>query len=292
MLQLFHRLLSQRSAASIASLSLALILLLGAIDLLTGYEISFSVFYLIPIAIAVWYGNGKLGYAASIVSALAWLTVEASTAQPYSRDWILFWNAGVRLMSFAIFVYLAAQLKINLHREQQLARTDSLTGLLNRAGFMDQAGAIVNAATRYEQAVTIAYIDLDRFKAVNDTLGHSVGDEVLDAIGKVLGVSSRKSDIAGRIGGDEFALVLPSTDLSGANAYFENLHYLLENEIKNRQWSGLGVSIGVAVFERGPASLSEGLQVADRLMYRAKKSGQPRLIVERFRRGGTAETRT
>lgn len=288
MLRLLNALLTRSSATMVASLSLVFIVLLAAVDYLTGQELSFSVFYLIPIAVAAWYGGGKLGYIISGVSTFAWLAVEGTATEPYSRDWIVFWNSGVRLLLFVVFVYLLAELKLHLRREQQLARTDSLTGLLNRSGFMDQAGALITAAARYEQAVTIAYIDVDGFKAINDKLGHSKGDEVLTAIGTLLGLSRRKSDIVGRMGGDEFAVLLPNTNLSGANAFFENLHYLLEKESRNRQWPGLGISIGAAVFERGPTDLAEGLQVADELMYKAKKSGPSNLVVESVKRGNGA----
>jgi len=285
MLRVVDSFLAEKSVRTVASLSFVLILLLAMIDHLTGNEVSFSVFYLIPISIAVWYGGSGLGYIASGASGIAWMIVEGTTGQPYSQQWILFWNAAVRTGFFTIFVYLITELRTHLRLERQLARTDALTGLLNRAGFVDRAGAVISAASRYEHAVAIAYIDLDGFKRINDTLGHSQGDEALKSIGGLLDRSSRQSDIVARIGGDEFAILLPNTDLRGAQTYFENLHSVLQNEIAQRHWTSLGVSIGAAVFERGPSDLSEALHIADSLMYRAKRTGESRVVVESAARG-------
>jgi diguanylate cyclase (GGDEF)-like protein len=264
----------------IALSSVALILLLGAIDAMTGYEISFSIFYLLPISLAAWYGTGGMTAFASTLATLVWMAVEYWTHEPYSQQWILLWNSGVRLLFFLIVAYLIRELRSHVDLQQQLARTDPLTGLLNRSGFMERSEALVNSASRYGLSLAIGYIDLDGFKYINDTLGHSRGDEVLRAIGGVLRLSSRESDVAGRIGGDEFAVLLPNTDLEGAGVFFEKLRVQILADVKKNGWSQLGVSIGAIVFEKGPPSLSDALIFADHLMYRAKKSDGTSVIVE------------
>lgn len=156
MLRQFHKRLSVHSYRVIGLLSLVLILLVAALDHVTGYELSFSIFFLIPILIAVGYGDRNMGYAASIVSAGAWMIVEKIAALPYSQAWILYWNTGVRLTFFLLFAYLAAQLRANLMRHRQLARTDSVTGLLNRVGFMESAAGMFGTATHHT-ADTLMY---------------------------------------------------------------------------------------------------------------------------------------
>jgi len=278
MLRRFNSLLADQAAPVVGCLAFALTVLLAGIDHLTGYELSISVFYLIPISIAAWYGNRLMGYIVSGLSAGTWMLVEATT--PYSQGWILFWNSGVRLIAFVVVAYLIAELRRQLQRQQQLARTDNLTGLLNRAGFFERAQVAANAASRYGYAIAIAYIDLDGFKNINDTLGHLQGDEALRTVGGILGGSSRDSDVVARIGGDEFVVLLPDTTLAGAHAYFDKLHLELRREIKVNGWSTLDLSIGAVVYETAPDDLFDALRAADNLMYRAKRSGRTAVVVE------------
>jgi diguanylate cyclase (GGDEF)-like protein len=292
MLRRFNSFLTDQPASTAGCLAFFLILLLGAIDHLTGYELSVSVFYLIPISIAVWYGNRHLGYIMSGLSASTWMIVEQTTAYPYSQQWILVWNGAVRLLFFIVVAYLIAELKSQLRRLQLLARTDNLTGLLNRSGFFERADIVVNAASRYGYAIAIAFIDLDGFKKINDTLGHSQGDHALKTVGSLLGRWSRESDVVARLGGDEFVLLLPDTSLPGANAYFDKLHFQLQQEIREQGWSSLGLSIGAVVFETAPADISDALRLADSLMYRTKRTGRSGVIVEAAPAGRTAALRS
>lgn len=258
-----------------------LVVFFGLVDDVTGYELSFGIFYLVPITIAAWYGSRTLTYAISVLAAFVWLAVAYTFEQSHSQQWILLWNAGVRLMFFVIVAMLVRELKSHVQLQQSLARTDMLTGLLNRAGFVERSEALVNSAARYGLSVAIGFIDLDEFKKINDTLGHFHGDEVLKAVGATLNDSSRESDIAGRLGGDEFAVLLPNTNLTGASVFFEKLHFQLLNDLRQNGWPSAGVSIGAIVFERGPPNLGDALKFADQLMYRAKKSAATSVIVER-----------
>ena len=280
MLRRFNSFFADRSTMTVCGLAVLLMLLVAAVDHMTGYELSFSVFYLIPTSIAAWYGSRRMGYGISLLGAAAWMIVETTSGQPYSQSWILFWNSAVRLGFFSVVAYLLAELKAQLHRQQELARTDNLTGLLNRAGFFERATAAVNAASRYGYAIAIAYIDLDGFKSINDRMGHSQGDNALKAVGGLLGDASRKSDVIARFGGDEFVVLLPDTDLAGASAYFEKLQTELQCKIHEQGWTGLGSSIGAVVFEKAPRDISDALRRADDLMYRVKQSGKAGTIVE------------
>ena len=264
----------------IGTVSFALILLLAGIDQITGYELSISVFYLIPIWLGAWYGSPRLGYIVSGCSAGTWMVVESGAALLYSQEWIHAWNAVVRLLAFIVVAFLLAELKEQLERHQQLARTDNLTGLLNRAGFFERAKLAIVTASRYGTSIAIAYIDLDGFKNINDTLGHLQGDAALKAVADVLGGYSRESDVVARIGGDEFVVLLPNTNVSGAHAYFEKLHSELRQKMIEQGWSCLDLSIGAVVFEKAPEDIGYALRLADTLMYRAKRSQASAVIVE------------
>jgi diguanylate cyclase (GGDEF)-like protein len=280
MLRRFNRILISQSAAMVGCFAFSLVLVVGVIDHLSGYELSFSVFYLLPIWIAAWYGDRRMGYLACAMSGATWMIVEQTTGVAYSQNWVLFWNSAVRLVFFIVVAYLIAELRTQLNRQQDLARTDNLTGLLNRSGFFERARIIVNAASRYGYAIAIAYIDIDNFKRINDTLGHSKGDEALKAVASLLGGSSRDSDAVARFGGDEFVVLLPDTSLAGAHAYFNKLHAELQSEIHQQGWSTLGFSIGAVVCEQAPADISDALRLADDLMYRRKRAGKAGVIVE------------
>lgn len=280
MLRKINSFFAVQSAAVITCLSCALILLVAAIDHVSGDELSASIFFLVPISITAWYATRGIGYTVSLLSAAAWMLVEYFSPHQYSQAWILLWNSLVRLGFFLVVAYLLTELRSHLERHREMASTDSLTGLLNRNGFFQRARIAINSASRYGYEMAIAYIDLDGFKRINDTLGHQQGDEALTTIASLLRGSSRESDVVARIGGDEFVVLLPDTSLSGANAYFAKLHTELHHEAATRGWSGLGFSIGAVVFAKAPADLGDALKLADTVMYRVKQSGRSGVIVE------------
>ena len=260
---------------------LLVLALLGAIDYLTGPEISFSIFYLVPISAAVWYGSRRIGYFISVMAAIVWAIVEHVSALDYSQEWILYWNSAVRLAFFLVVGWLLSELQTNLRRQQHLASTDSLTGLLNRTGFIERAAPVMAAATRHGHPTTIGFADLDGFKQVNDTLGHVEGDAVLERVGALLIGARRGSDIAARYGGDEFVILLPHTGLQGARRFFDKFRRAAEVELRDGGRTGLSISIGAVVFERGPPDLIEALRIADGLMYRAKAGNDDgRIVIE------------
>ncbi|HET6628779.1 MAG TPA: GGDEF domain-containing protein [Woeseiaceae bacterium] len=280
MIHSIDRFFSSMPAWQLVLWCLVQVLFFGIIDWLTGSELSFAVFYLVPVSVAAWYGGLVATFGLAIAAAGMWLGVEYGTDRAYSAQWILYWNSAVRLVFFCVVAFLIRQLQSHVIAQQRLARTDHLTGLLNRAGFMELAEVLASSAARYDLSLVIGFIDLDGFKKVNDTFGHHHGDEVLKTVGATLKVLNRESDITARLGGDEFAVLLPNTDLEGARTYFGKLHRELLEGIRQHGGSQIGVSIGAIAFAHGPPALDEALKLADDLMYRAKKSGRTSVLVE------------
>jgi diguanylate cyclase (GGDEF)-like protein len=267
------------STVQIVSLSLSLVAVIGAIDYVTGYELSFSIFYLLPIAIASWSGRMRIGIAICIVSGITWYFVDAASGHHYSDSMIPVWNAGVRLSFFVVVAYLLDNLRAALDAQVLLARQDDLTGLLNAKAFRRACDSMFRLASRHDRSLAIGYLDVDDFRNVNNRFGHGVGDEVLQAIATVLLKRLRASDVGARLGGDEFAVLLPETDLAGAKAFFTELHAALLDMADLKHWP-VGFSIGVAAFRHPTANTDEGIRRADDLMYRVKNSGKNGVLVE------------
>lgn len=269
----------RRSPVQLFVTGLLLLAGVAALDLATGYELSFSIFYLLPIVLITWYLRTGTGYAFCVAAALIWLLVDSISNHPYSNGLIPIWNTGVRLCFFLVTTSLLAELKIHLEHERNMAKTDGLTGLFNARAFKELSASFLELAARHRHSVALGYIDVDNFKTVNDSLGHSEGDQVLKAVASALAGCVRATDIVGRLGGDEFAVFLPETDAAGARQLFGRMHEELLKTAANGGWP-IGFSVGVAVFGDAPAAIDDALKVADGLMYRVKKSGKNNLAYQ------------
>lgn len=255
---------------------LATVLLLGWLNVLIGWEISFSVLYLIPVGVGAWVLGRAAGLLLAILSMFGWYL--GNRAVPVDPAWIVYWNTFVRFLFFIIVARLLADLKAALTRERELARIDPLTGLANTRAFAEVAMREIARARRTGRPLALACIDLNRFKAINDELGHAAGDSMLMMVGAALKSSTRKSDLPSRLGGDEFAVLLPETDQEGAEIILRKVVDKVESYavVEGRHAS---VSAG-AVVSISPPGLDDLLRHADRLMYEVKRSGENRSRIE------------
>ncbi|QJB56824.1 diguanylate cyclase [Pseudodesulfovibrio sp. zrk46] len=161
-----------------------------------------------------------------------------------------------------------------------LATTDSLTGLNNRRHFMEMAEHEVERCRRYQAPFSFVMFDVDKFKSVNDTYGHDVGDIVLKEIANISTNNLREIDILGRIGGEEFAVALPETNLDSGLLVAEKIRTAIEQgkaRISDSQEIDFTVSLGVAEFSESLSSLEELIKAADTALYRAKANGRNRV---------------
>ena len=163
---------------------------------------------------------------------------------------------------------------------EQLATTDSLTGLNNRRHFFVLAQREYVEAQRYQRPLAAILFDVDHFKQINDRYGHAIGDQVLRAIASLTQATIRQVDIAGRYGGEEFALMLPETDLAGALIIAERLRSQIEQHpvFVEAMPIAVTVSLGVAEIDlEDPDPLETLIQQTDRAMYAAKQAGRNRI---------------
>ena len=271
----------QFSRVVVVALALMTLVLVGSIDYATGYQVSFSVFYLVPVGFAAWYGSRSLGYAFAVASSLTWYAAEFVGGYPYDHPAIPVWNAMVRLAFFLIIASLLAALNRRLLAERTFARTDPLTGLVNARIFREQLDHDIALSGRIGAALTVVYIDLDNFKRVNDTLGHGAGDVLLTKLARAMVTSTRRSDTAARLGGDEFALILPGADIDGARSVMQKLAEQMSESV-HEQFGGVTFSIGAVVVDVPRAVPADVIEAADRLMYIAKKSGKNAVAIGRY----------
>jgi diguanylate cyclase (GGDEF)-like protein len=165
-----------------------------------------------------------------------------------------------------------------------LVTSDSLTGALNRQSFIDRAEVELARAKRYDRPLSLMMLDADHFKLINDTYGHGAGDATLRALGAALRSALRGTDALGRLGGEEFAVLLAETDLQGAGELGERLRKQVANlAVPYGEHSlGVTVSIGVTSLPREVATVEQALRAADSFMYRAKAAGRNRVVVGEY----------
>jgi diguanylate cyclase (GGDEF)-like protein/PAS domain S-box-containing protein len=168
------------------------------------------------------------------------------------------------------------QLAAALAAEKELARSDPLTGLPNRRAFYEIALAESDRARRYRHPLSLAYLDVDNFKQVNDDYGHDAGDELLVRVAEVLRRNLRNNDVVARLGGDEFAMLLPETPQSATDAVIGKLQAKLNFAAIDNDWP-VNFSIGMVTFSPPPADVDEMLRAADQLMYSVKRDRKSRL---------------
>lgn len=173
-----------------------------------------------------------------------------------------------------------SQTKKEQTRWIEMALTDPLTRLPNRTAFLDACRRETNRAQRTGRPFAIALADLDRFKRYNDTYGHLAGDELLQGIAQLLQNASRASDGVARYGGDEFILLLPETDLAGAEVVIDRIGQAIARFPFRRPAASaavgelsIGVSFGVAAFPKEGTALEALIAQADQRLYEAKRNG-------------------
>ena len=158
------------------------------------------------------------------------------------------------------------------------AQTDELTGLMNRRAFFEHAQLLYAQCRHNQQPLCVLMMDMDHFKQINDTYGHQAGDQVLRQIGGVISASFRKADVYGRLGGEEFAVLLPNTSLDTARTIAEDLIKAIAG-LAAEPVKGLSASLGVAFTHAVDEDLHGLMNSADKALYRAKALGRNQVAV-------------
>lgn len=174
---------------------------------------------------------------------------------------------------------LMEELKDKNMRLEHLVKEDGLTGLYNHKSIIESLDKEIERAQRYNTPLSIIMFDIDKFKTVNDTYGHHIGDEVLEKLGSYLKNMSRDFDIAGRYGGEEFIIILPETDMRGSVLYGNRFRTEIEAMTFSEPNLRITISGGIAIFSPKDTSV-EMIKRADSFLYEAKNNGRNRIEFE------------
>lgn len=251
---------------------------IGILDYGFGSGISLFLFYFLPIGIATWYADWMAGASCAIVANLPLLAELASTNYFAGRPGVVAWVLFMRSGSMLVVVYLLNQLSVLLAKEAALARVDVVTGILNRRGFFERLQFTMLLTQRRQLCFALAFIDLDDFKAINDSCGHAEGDRVLRLAARIFEDAIRKTDVAARLGGDEFALLLHGVDRPGAAIFIADVQDAFRRAV---QRDGLAVtcSIGCVVCDSSALVADDVVRAADSLLYEVKRRGKNGVLI-------------
>ncbi|MEO8215270.1 MAG: GGDEF domain-containing protein, partial [Myxococcales bacterium] len=257
-------------------LTLVAIAAIGWVDVLTGPEFGMSLFLAVPVFIAADRAGPRFGAMAAAAGVGAWVAASVMAAPVLPRMSLIAWNASVRAGLFAALVALS-HMRQRLRIEQASASTDALTGIANRRALNEVFARERSRVLRSKRPLTLAYLDCDNFKAINDRFGHATGNDLLRTVASVLASSVRSVDLVARIGGDEFAILLVEAEARPAREILERIRMALRSAVAKRGWP-VTFSIGAVTTAEPPDTCDEALQQSDLLMYRAKRNGKDRLV--------------
>lgn len=249
--------------------------LIALVDWVTGPEATMALLYVFVVMAVTWLGTRRYGYLIAVLAAAeslgAHLARRGHAALP-----VAVWNASVRLGVLLTIAWLLCRLRAAIVTQRRHAAVDPLTGALNRRAFQEAAERERLRSLRDASPLSVAYLDIDNFKPVNDRYGHRAGDRILRSLGSSIRHSIRGSDLLARIGGDEFVLLLPNTDAGDAAAALQRVRGSLESA--EESGSMIRLSIGIATFRVPPMDVDTMVDEADTLMYRAKRLGGNRTV--------------
>jgi diguanylate cyclase (GGDEF)-like protein len=258
-----------------------LVLAISSLDSITSYDISVSALYLLPIILIAWFEGGAPVAIISIFSAITWAVSDLASGHVYSHSAIPIWNAIMVLGMFLIVAYSITAIKKLLIKEREHAHTDDLTGVENIRFFYEQARIEISKSAIDKRPLTLAYIDIDNLRHVNDTLGHIAGDYLLHEAAHIMRSTLRSTDIISRLGGAKFAILMPETKHENATDIIYKVQEHLLDMAKHNGWP-VTFRTGVVTCDSPTYTIDELIKVAEDLMNAAKKTGKNMVEYEKL----------
>lgn len=262
--------------AFVVALSLMAVAVIALAKHWAGPGFTFLLFYLAPVFAAAWLVGRRAGVSVSVAGALAYFLSEGFGPGFETRPLVPVFNFAARLGAFLFVTYFVSALRRSLEQERQAARTDALTGALNRRSFFEVADLEIKRARRHRNPFTVAYLDIDDFKELNDRFGHTAGDAALRALTDTLRRGVREIDYVARLGGDEFVLLMPETNDAAAGSVVTRVRESLTRVAAENRWP-ISFSVGVVTWTTPPRTVDALIKQADDTMYEVKNTGKNRI---------------
>jgi diguanylate cyclase (GGDEF)-like protein len=262
--------IGRRSRAFVSALATALIGGAVAARYVVPARFSVAFVFLLPISFATWFLSWPVGAAIAAAGAVFLFYFDLKFGSAGAAG--AWWNGFINLTVGSLFIFIFAELRSLYLKQIELSRRDPLTGLLNRRAFLEMVDIETRRMARHRHPLTIAYVDVDNFKFVNDRYGHAAGDEFLQHLARNMSARLRGTDFLARVGGDEFAILLPETDEPAARHVLGDIHQALPRFSFDRD-SAVTVSAGAVTFSATLAA-DEMIALADRAMYTVKRNGK------------------
>ncbi len=266
--------LDRRSTVEAWGLVLGSMAVVATLDFSTQpFELCIATLYIVPICLATWMFRARTAmWVTALVTFTAFLKYPLLHAG--ADVFTTIYNGVTRALAFSLLTAIILAFRRSYDCAGRAARRDRMTGALTRLAFDQRARAMIAAAAQQGRPLLLAYLDLDGFKVVNDRHGHEAGDLVLKHFGMEGRGALRREDCFGRMGGDEFALLMPLATIQDGQKMAEGLHRRFTAALANAAHE-VTCSMGALAIppDRG-ANLDELLREADRLMYAAKHAGK------------------
>jgi diguanylate cyclase (GGDEF)-like protein len=259
-----------------AALGVLSVPIVAGLDWWTGPNLRMALFYVLPVLLVAWHNTRGVTVGVSVLVDAVWSLTSWFDAGMIYGPWIVGGNLLANGLLLTALGLAVCRLRTALEAERRHAFTCPLTGLPNARMFFASLSAEVERCRRYAHPFVLVYVDLDGFKAVNDSLGHQAGDQVLRQVAQRLQAGTRATDTVARLGGDEFAMVLAETDADGARTLLTRLQVALREVSRDPPVSA---SLGAVVYRHPPVSTAQAMARVDRLMYEGKRQGKDRLVL-------------
>ncbi len=264
--------LERKGKAFNVSIGMVCAITVGVIDIMAPNVYNFGFFYLLVIAFTTWFAGKHAGLIMAAGCTALW-SVDRFSVDKFAYTWNMLSALGI----FCIGSILLTRIRNMLETESNHSRIDPLTGVMNIRAFTELAEYEILRSQRGYSPFSIAYLDIDDFKKTNDLYGHSKGNELLNAVITCIAHNVRKTDIIARMGGDEFAVLFPATDLESVKVVTQKVMKELNNLSEVNNWF-ISISMGVVVCADGACEFEDLIAAADKLMYEVKNAGKNNVL--------------
>lgn len=256
---------------------MVLVSAVAGLDYLIGTAVSVDLLYVLAVMAVTWIGCRRHAVLVAVLAAAEGLLAQITAGVDVTLTLPAVWNALTQLVVLTLVAVLLDSLHRAVEHQRHLAAVDSLTGALNRRAFEIAAERERLRAARHGTALSLAYLDVDHFKAANDRLGHHAGDRVLAEVARAITETMRGTDLFARMGGDEFVVLLPETDAREAMTVVQRVRAAAASAARAAGYP-VALSAGITTFRFPPESVDTMLAAADDLLYKAKAAGRDRVV--------------